>query len=195
MVALPLELPSDVVVFKTFVSLRSDFARDSVRRSQSCPPEMCFELEGADSAAVEPLPRITSSGPTTLLLHNLPLRGRILSVLGHLDALGLEGTYDYVYAPVDTRTHMLKGYAFVNFTGPADAQRCLRRIEGTRLKGSSSKRTITACAAARQGLDANLATLSSCSKKNRRKDAELPWLRVAGEMQPIQETERALVLK
>jgi hypothetical protein len=90
---------------------------------------------------------------------------------------------------------MLRGFAFVNFPNRADALCCLARIEGTQLAGTASKRTLTACVAAQQGIDANLATLAGCAKKNRRKDSELPWLRVDGVMRPIQETARALVLQ
>lgn len=113
----------------------------------------------------------------------------------HLDSLGFAGQYDYIHLPVDTRTRMLKGFGFVNFPDPADADRCLECIQGTQLASSKSKRTITACVASQQGIDANLATLSECSKKSRRRDAEYPWLRVDGLMQPIQETDRRLVPK
>ena len=89
---------------------------------------------------------------------------------------------------------MLKGFAFVNFPSPADALYCVAQIAGTQLEGSTSGRTLTACLAEKQGIDANLTTLAGCTKKNRRKHTELPWVRVDGVMRPIQSTERALVL-
>ena len=130
----------------------------------------------------------------TVLIQNLPIRGRVSSIFSHLDSLGFAGQYDYVHAPIDTRTRMLKGFAFVNFAHAADAARFMARLGGTQLEGSESKRTLTACLAANQGVEANLAALSGMRKRNRSKVVGLPWVRLDGEMQPIQETTQKLTL-
>ena len=189
-----LALALEDVVFRASVALRSDFAPDLPPRAGSCSPNLGLQTDPADAEPV-PAPPPAGRGPCTLLLQNLPLRGRIIQVFDHLDSLGFSGAYDYVHLPIDKRTRMLKGFGFVNFTDPADAQRCLDCIAQTQLAGSKSKRTLTAAIGAQQGIDANLATLPECSKKSRRRDAEYPWIRVDGEMMPIQETERRLLPK
>lgn len=185
MASLPLALPQDVVVKHTFVALQSDFACEEPRAA-SCPPRLRF----APSASTGSEP-----APTTLLIQHLPLRSRAVQLFAHLDSHGFAGKYDYVHLPVDPRTRLVKGFAFVNFPDPADARRCLACIASTQLAESRSVRKLAACVALQQGVAANLAAVQRCSKKVRRKDAELPWVLVDGEMQPIQETARALVLK
>lgn len=83
MVGLPLELPNDVVVYKTFLALNSDFSHDPVKRAQSCPPRMSYEseldaeaLDAEDTVLAQPL----AHGPKTLFLHHFPLRGRLTDV-------------------------------------------------------------------------------------------------------------------
>ena len=56
----------------------------------------------------------------------------------------------------------------------------------------SGCKPLQACYSDRQGIEANLSTLRGAAKKHRR-GAELPWLRVDGDLVPIQDTERRLV--
>ena len=74
---------------------------------------------------------------------------------------------------------MLKGFAFVNFPAPGNAKRFMALVEGTQLTGSESKRTLTACMAANQGIEASLAALSGLKKRSRRKVALLAGSGVA----------------
>merc|ERR1719253_1156158 len=94
--------------------------------------------------------------PTTLMLHHLPIRATIFQLFDHLDTLGLKGSYDYVHFPVDIRTRMHRGYAFVNFVTVEAARRCVARIEGTQLRATASEKKLTAGPATHQGIHANL---------------------------------------
>lgn len=174
-------------MLNTFVTVRpEDYEPMRRTRSASCPP--CVR------SAAGTMPR-AGGAPMTVLVKNLPCRGRVTSFFAHLDNLGFAKQYDYVHAPTDTKTRMLKGFAFVNFPDPSHAARFMQRVEGTQLRGSESKRTLTACLAVNQGVEANLAALAGMKKRNRSKVADLPWVRLDGEMQPIQETGKALALK
>jgi RNA recognition motif-containing protein len=189
MAALPMELPKNVCVLNTFVTVRPDDYEPIRRtRSASCPP--CVR----SAAGTMPRAAGAAGAPMTVLVKNLPCRGRVNRLFAHLD-LGFAGKYDYVHAPMDTKTGMLKGFAFVNFPDPSHAACFMQFVEGTQLRGSESKRTLTACLAANQGIEANLAALSGMRKRNRSKVFGLPWVRLDGEMQPIQETGKALALK
>jgi hypothetical protein len=178
-------LPEGVYVQNTFITVRPDYDHEPIRRTRSCPPSVRAEA---------PTRRAGCGQAVTVLIQNLPIRGRVSSIFSHLDNLGFDGQYDYVHAPIDTRTRMLKGFAFVNFAHVADAARLMARLGGTQLEGSESKRTLCASLATNQGIEANLAALAGLRKRSRRKDAELPWVRVNGEMQPIQETAQKLTL-
>merc|ERR1719379_366515 len=171
MAALPVGLPENVCVLNTFITVRPNDPEPTGRaRSASCPP-----LRAAAGAP----PR---AGPMTVLVQHLPIRGRVSQLFAHFDNLGFAGQYDYVHAPTDTKTRMLRGFAFVNFPDPSHAAHFMGRIEGTQLRRSESKRTLTASLAMNQGVEANLASLSGLKKRARRKVADLPWVRLDGEM-------------
>jgi hypothetical protein len=178
-------LTDGVVVHNTFLALTSDFV-ELPRRARSCPPQL--EYGTADRAlpqfALEP-------GLTTVLVRGLPDSSSAKEVFQHLDDLGFVDLYDYAHLPTDTRTRLLRGFGFVNFPDPRDARRCLEVLPGTQVASGGGK-PLQACYSDRQGVDANLTTLRGAAKKQRR-GAELPWLRVNGDLVPIQDTERRLV--
>lgn len=58
---------------------------------------------------------------TTIMLRNLPNNYSREQLLELLDARGFVGRYDFVYLPIDFKTHAALGYAFVNLLTPADA--------------------------------------------------------------------------
>ena len=186
--ALTPELPSDVVVVNTFVSLRSDFVQ-LPRRAQSCPPAVQGPRKATRAAAKH------AASPSTLLIYNIPRRAVAGKLFAHLDRLGLYGRYDYVYLPQDRRKRakdkqLNKGFAFVNFAVPAHAGVCMGRLAGTKLEGSDSKRMLGAVFAENQGVSANLAALAAHCVAHR-EDAGLPWVRVHAGMVPIRETAQA----
>merc|ERR1712066_1035458 len=53
---------------------------------------------------------------TTVMMRNIPLEYSRADLLGLIDQQGFSGLYDLVYLPVDFRTELNQGYAFINFT-------------------------------------------------------------------------------
>jgi len=74
----------------------------------------------------------TSSVPqrTTVMLRNLPNNYTRAMVLELLDRRGFRGKYDFLYFPIDFRTHSALGYAFVNLVSPEAAQALHDSLDG-----------------------------------------------------------------
>jgi len=51
-------------------------------------------------------------------------------LLGLLDSEGFSGHYDFVYLPIDFKSHASLGYAFVNLTTTKHAEGCWKAFEG-----------------------------------------------------------------
>jgi len=94
---------------------------------------------------------------TTLMIRNVPNRYCQLDLMNELKSLGLGGTFDFLYLPLDLGTMCTVGYAFVNFTTTAAAQKCMGLMQNYRFKRHRQKGKVAAVSAAHiQGLDANL---------------------------------------
>eukprot|EP00450_Noctiluca_scintillans_P000101 CAMPEP_0194495818 /NCGR_PEP_ID=MMETSP0253-20130528/13289_1 /TAXON_ID=2966 /ORGANISM="Noctiluca scintillans" /LENGTH=388 /DNA_ID=CAMNT_0039337137 /DNA_START=39 /DNA_END=1205 /DNA_ORIENTATION=+ len=59
--------------------------------------------------------------PTTVILQNMPSGYSRKDLLAMVDGAGFAGKYDFVYMPVDFRRRGCYGFAFLNFSSPADA--------------------------------------------------------------------------
>lgn len=67
---------------------------------------------------------------TTVLLRNLPrdfTRARLVELL---EDEGFDGTFDFVYVPMDFSSEASLGYAFVNFVSAGDVRRCWEIFDG-----------------------------------------------------------------
>merc|ERR1712048_836553 len=67
----------------------------------------------------------SQAAPTTLMIRNIPSRYSQQDLLMDLRDLGLAGTFDFLYIPMDTSTMASVGYGFVNFKDPAWAVKCM----------------------------------------------------------------------
>jgi len=60
---------------------------------------------------------------TTVMMRNIPGEYARADLLGLIDQQGFNGLYDLVYLPVDFRTELNQGYAFINLTTAENAER------------------------------------------------------------------------
>jgi len=90
---------------------------------------------------------------TTIMLRNLPNNYTREGILELLDAQGFFGRYDFVYLPIDFRTHAALGYCFVNLRTHSDAEALMHTMEGfSRWTLPSSKQCHVSWSHPHQGL-------------------------------------------
>jgi len=79
---------------------------------------------GAEAAAAGVALEESAGPKTTVLLRNLPTDFSRATLLELLEDEGFDGTFDFIYLPMDFGAKVCLGYAFVNFVSGSDAQRC-----------------------------------------------------------------------
>jgi hypothetical protein len=67
---------------------------------------------------------------TTVMMRNIPNEHTRADLLGLIDQEGFHGLYDLVYMPVDFKTELNQGYAFINFTAAESAERFREHFMG-----------------------------------------------------------------
>mmetsp|Transcript_100101 Transcript_100101/g.250927 ORF Transcript_100101/g.250927 Transcript_100101/m.250927 type:complete len:372 (-) Transcript_100101:261-1376(-) len=72
----------------------------------------------------------TSSSRTTIMLRNLPNNYTRAMLLDLIDWAGFAGKYDFLYLPIDFRTHAALGYTFINLVSPEEAERLRKFFDG-----------------------------------------------------------------
>jgi hypothetical protein len=120
-------LAPDFEVSKTFVTVKPAAAK----RRSSCPARV--------------------HTPATVMLRNLPNRAKQDRIEEHMHSIGF---HDFgIHLPIDSRTGVNKGYAFIRLEDEAMAKAFMKAVERTRLPGTSSNssKRLTAVYAANQG--------------------------------------------
>jgi len=72
----------------------------------------------------------TDAEKTTAMLRNLPNNYSRAMLLELIDSQGFVGRYDFVYLPMDFKSHASLGYAFVNLLTPELAQQFWAKLDG-----------------------------------------------------------------
>jgi hypothetical protein len=92
------------------------------------------------------------------MLRNLPNRYTREMLLELLDQEGFSGRYNFVYLPIDFKTHCGLGYAFVDLTSPKDAITLRSHFEGFSRWAMQSDKvcTVSWSHPAQQGLAAHV---------------------------------------
>mmetsp|Transcript_83050 Transcript_83050/g.211381 ORF Transcript_83050/g.211381 Transcript_83050/m.211381 type:complete len:412 (-) Transcript_83050:556-1791(-) len=94
---------------------------------------------------------------TTVMLRNLPNNYTRDMLVVLLNSKGFLGAFDFLYLPMDFRTHAAMGYAFINMVTAEDAQRLHRTFDGfAQWAVPSSKRCCVSWSDPYQGFDSNM---------------------------------------
>lgn len=112
---------------------------------------------------------------TTLMVRNMPSNYTQRDLMQDFTDLGLAGTFDFLYMPLDKSTMSNVGYGFVNFLQPSLAEECVRVLQQYRFCRNrlDKGRLAEVSPAYIQGLEANLrhyekAIITSAKQKQRR---------------------------
>lgn len=94
---------------------------------------------------------------TTVMIRNIPNKCSQRELIAELESVGFQGCFDFLYIPLDLGTMSNVGYAFVNFTHPAHAARCMEVLPQHHFRRQRKMgKGVAVCAAHMQGLEANL---------------------------------------
>jgi len=97
------------------------------------PSQKCNNNQGAKISLANILCASEDAGTekfTTVMLRNVPNvynRGMLVDML---NSEGFAAKFDFLYCPIDFKTHVGLGYAFVNMTSAQEAQRMRQHFEG-----------------------------------------------------------------
>ncbi|KAF4745090.1 hypothetical protein FOZ63_026622 [Perkinsus olseni] len=161
---------------------RSPAVNDAEGYSTPNSPVSCVsEVTTAAPTTTAAMPPL--SGPTTMMIRNVPKRYTQRMLIQELTGRGFEGTFDFFYLPTDISSGRNLGYAFVNFLTPALAATFKSVFHKLQLPGSGSLSTFGDAAGANnnclsisvavvQGLKRNLDNLVRNASVHRIKNPE-----------------------
>jgi hypothetical protein len=125
----------------------------SLGASQLCPPPGLHDE----------LPKMEMQqmgGPydecTTMMLRNLPCNFLREDLIRQMNKLGFAGLYNLVYMPIDFKTAVGMGYAFVNLVSTDVVPRFVLALDGFKNWPIKSQKVCTVQLSKTQGLDANV---------------------------------------
>lgn len=107
------------------------------------------------------------------MIRNVPNRYTVEELLADMLNEGINGSFDFVYMPMDFKTKRNRGYGFVNFRTSSSAEFFAQTFHGKQLQRYTTNKVVAISAAMTQGLEANIAQYT-------RKDAQRiqnPWFR------------------
>jgi len=112
---------------------------------------------GAAAAGEAQADNCVESERTTVMLRNLPNNYTRAMVLAMLDRKGFACKYDFLYLPIDFKTHACLGYAFVNLVSPTMVPEFWRSFDGfSRWALPTKKICGVSWSGPRQGLEAHI---------------------------------------
>jgi hypothetical protein len=117
-----------------------------------CPPGLCGDFPQMAS----PQMGIQRDECTTVILRNLPCPFLREHLIKEMDAKGFAGLYNFVYMPIDFRTEMSMGYAFVNLVNVEEVQRFVLAFNGFKDWPRPSAKICVVDMSRTQGLNANV---------------------------------------
>jgi hypothetical protein len=126
--------------------------------SEVAPADVVHDSEGDLGVEDDDTDIPPAIGPrVTLMVRNLPNNYSRRMLLQLMDSEGFAGQYDFVYLPIDFKSHASLGYAFINLASEDAARRFRRHFNGfSRWALPSQKVCRVSWSLPYQGLDAHI---------------------------------------
>jgi len=102
-----------------------------------------------------PMPPPDWGSTLTVMIRNLPNKYTQDLLMGEIVACGFQGTFDFMYLPMDLETGANRGYAFINFVSPETAWMFKLTFEGRKMNYFNSSKLVSVMPASLQGFEAN----------------------------------------
>lgn len=149
--------------------------KHSAKRSHMLPPK------------ITPSPKQTQDEQhrTSVMIRNLPNNYNRKLFLELIDSLGFAGKYDFFYLPIDPKTCVNRGYAFVNMINADSAGRLWKSFDGFYDWVLPSRKASGVSWCTRQGLHANVSYYASHRQMEALPEEFKPVMVVAGSLTPF----------
>jgi hypothetical protein len=97
------------------------------------------------------------SGCTTVMMKDVPLKYTQRKLIREINSLGFMGLYDFLYLPMDSRTHANRGFAFINMVSVEAAEEFHKKLHGQFLRhfSTNAENAISILPADLQGFEEN----------------------------------------
>mmetsp|Transcript_120119 Transcript_120119/g.218305 ORF Transcript_120119/g.218305 Transcript_120119/m.218305 type:complete len:396 (-) Transcript_120119:340-1527(-) len=129
----------------------------------------------------------TQKDMTTVMLRNIPNKYTCASLLQEIDCLGFAGAYNFFYLPMDIHNRTNVGYAFINFSSPADMSQFIHIFTDYKFKRHQSQKIARVSPAHIQGFLENVSHFSNCAVTRSRNCHYRPLVRYHSQLRDLAE--------
>jgi len=121
----------------------------------------------------------------TVMMRNIPNKYTQKMLIDEVNEVGFNGTWDFLYLPIDRESGANKGYAFINFLRPDYAYAFKRAFNGKQMALFKSNKIVNVTPAAIQGFEANFEHFSRTRVNFGDPDARPLFLRKVQKVQKL----------
>jgi hypothetical protein len=97
------------------------------------------------------------SGCTTVMMRQIPPKYTQRKLLREINSSGFMGQYDFIYLPMDPRSHANRGFAFINLVSVEVAEEFYKKFHCQYLRNFSAEKAVSVLPADLQGFEENAA--------------------------------------
>mmetsp|Transcript_114512 Transcript_114512/g.186674 ORF Transcript_114512/g.186674 Transcript_114512/m.186674 type:complete len:327 (-) Transcript_114512:41-1021(-) len=119
------------------------------------------------------------SGHITVMVRYIPSKYTQNKFMNEINDAGFDGTYDFLYLPLDTRNYGNRGFAFINFLSAELAELFYSKYHGQKLKHFENEvtRDIAVMPADVQGFEESAARFYTTSLRKKKNQGEPVFLK------------------
>mmetsp|Transcript_74387 Transcript_74387/g.136139 ORF Transcript_74387/g.136139 Transcript_74387/m.136139 type:complete len:325 (+) Transcript_74387:193-1167(+) len=117
------------------------------------------------------------SGHITVMVRYIPSKYTQNKFMNEINDAGFDGTYDFLYLPLDTRNYGNRGFAFINFLSADLAEEFYKRYHGQKFKHFEATTDIAVMPADVQGFEESAERFFATGLRKKKNNGEPVFLR------------------